>query len=199
MFRLETDRLLLRPFTPGDAEDLAAYRSDPDIARYQGWDSPYPVDRARDLIRSLPRPELPLPGEWSQIAIELRATGRLAGDCAFKLLRENTRQAEIGLTLARPFHGRGYGQEAVTRLLQYLFDQLGLHRGVANCDVENRAAARVLERLGFRREAHFLENLWFKGRWSSEYWYAMLEREWRANKAARGSSPWESTPPPQSF
>jgi RimJ/RimL family protein N-acetyltransferase len=54
-----------------------------------------------------------------------------------------------------------------------------LHRVRANCDVENTPAWKTLERIGFRREAHFVENLWFRDRWSSEYWYALLDREWR--------------------
>jgi RimJ/RimL family protein N-acetyltransferase len=53
-----------------------------------------------------------------------------------------------------------------------------LHRVIAISDVENTASFRVLERLGFRREGHFVENLMFKGKWASEYHYAMLAREW---------------------
>jgi RimJ/RimL family protein N-acetyltransferase len=44
--------------------------------------------------------------------------------------------------------------------------------------VLNTLASQVLEKTGFRREAHFVENLWFKGRWASEYWYGMLQKEW---------------------
>jgi RimJ/RimL family protein N-acetyltransferase len=63
-------------------------------------------------------------------------------------------------------------------LLDYLFNELNLHRVIAECDVENIASYRLLERLGFRREAHLIENIWFKGAWGSEFHYAILEREW---------------------
>jgi len=179
---LTTGRLRLRLLAGTDAEAFAAYRSDPEIARYQGWDTPYTIDQARELIAAMTDVVPGTPGEWVQLAIEVQASGRLAGDCAFQVLAGTPRQAEIGLTLARPFHGKGYGTEAIACLLDFLFGELDLHRVSANCDVENPAAVRVLERLGMRREAHFVEALWFKGGWASEYRYAILQREWQARR-----------------
>jgi RimJ/RimL family protein N-acetyltransferase len=86
------------------------------------------------------------------------------------------------LTLAKVYQGSGYGKEACMRLLSYLFDDLKKRRVIACTDVLNHPAYSLLERQGFRREAHFIENLWFKGRWASEYWYGMLQREWEALK-----------------
>jgi aminoglycoside 6'-N-acetyltransferase len=126
------------------------------------------------------------PGEWFQWAIQVRESGEMIGDCAFHLLSRDTRQAEIGVTLARSHQGHGYAQEAIKRLLEYLFDELELHRVYANCDPQNDPAWQILERMGFRREAHFVENLWFKGRYADEYWYAMLRREWLERKLIRG-------------
>lgn len=177
---LETPRLILRRFEDADLEPFLAYRNDPEIARYQGWSEPYPRMLAQDFIQEMKSKQPGTPGEWFQWAIELRHSGKLIGDCAFYLLSRDTRQAEIGVTLSRLYHGQGYAQEAIRRLLAYLFDELGLHRVCANCDPENTSAWQVLERLGFRREAHFVENLWFKGRYADEYWYGMLQREWVA-------------------
>lgn len=177
----QTDHLLLRPFRDSDAPAFSEYRSDPHVAEYQGWEMPYGLEKAQAFIAAMKQIQLPgQSGEWCQIAIELRSSGALIGDIAFHLLRNDQRQAEMGATLARPYQGFGYGREAVTRLLEYLFDELHLHRVYANCDVENPAAAQLLERLGLRREAHFIKNLWFKGHWASEYWYAMLDKEWEA-------------------
>jgi RimJ/RimL family protein N-acetyltransferase len=118
------------------------------------------------------------PGEWLQLAVELRETGELIGDLAFHTMKSDPRQAYLGYTFARAHWGHGYASEAVQRLLDHLFRDLGLHRVVAECDVLNEASWRLLERLRFRREAHLVENLSFKGRWSSEYHYAMLQKEW---------------------
>jgi aminoglycoside 6'-N-acetyltransferase len=174
--------LLLRPFDNGDLEPFVAYRSDPEVARYQGWDAPYSEEQARLFLDDMKKRKPGLPGWWYQIAIELRQSGALIGDCAFCVLADYPQQAEIGFTLAQAYQGRGYAAEAVTRLLDYLFGDLKLHRVRAVCDVENMASSRLLERLGMRREAHFVQNTWFKGRWSSEYWYAILREEWAARQ-----------------
>lgn len=88
------------------------------------------------------------------------------------------RQAEIGFTFSRAYQGRGLASEAVARLLDYAFGELGLHRVYAITDQENVRSVALLERLGMRREGEFVENAWFKGRWSSEYLYATLRDEW---------------------
>ncbi|OGO35848.1 MAG: GNAT family N-acetyltransferase [Chloroflexi bacterium RBG_16_57_11] len=177
---LETTRLILRRFTNDDLEPFLAYRSDPEVSRYQGWSEPYTRDMAEEFIRDLVIRQPGEPGEWFQWAIELRASGEMIGDCAFYLLERDPRQAEIGVTLSRAHQGSGYAREAIERLMEYLFGELGLHRVCANCDPENKPAWQILERMGFRREAHFIENLWFKGYYASEYWYAMLRREWES-------------------
>ncbi len=178
--RLETPRLILRPFEERDIPVFSAYRSDPEVARYQGWEAPYSSEQAAAFAAGMQAAQPGTPGQWYQLAIEVRASGKMIGDGAFQLLKEDTRQAEIGLTLARPAQGQGYAVEATRGLLEYLLGELGLHRVRATCDALNGAAARTLERAGMRREAHFVEHLWFKGEWSSEYVYAMLGREWKS-------------------
>jgi RimJ/RimL family protein N-acetyltransferase len=178
VFSLASERLLLRSFQDSDLGPFLAYRNDPLVARYQSWALPYTREQGIAFIDEMKRATPGIPGEWYQIALELKATGEMIGDCVFFLLREDPRQAEIGYTLARSHQGRGYASEAICRLLDYLFGELCLHRVRANCDADNLASSRLLERVGMRREAHFVENFWFKGRWTSEYWYAILRREW---------------------
>ena len=177
-FPLETPRLILRPFEDRDAAPFALYRSDPEVARYQGWEAPFSLEQAAQFVAEEKSKTPGEPGQWVQLAMELKSTGEMIGDCAFYRLSEDPRQAEIGFTLARAFQGQGYAAEAVTRLLDYLFGGLGLHRVRANCDPENTSSARLLERVGMRHEGRFVESLWFKGRWAGEDWYAVLKREW---------------------
>jgi RimJ/RimL family protein N-acetyltransferase len=120
-----------------------------------------------------------VPGQWFQIAIELKETGMLVGDCALKIEEHDERQAEIGYTLSRPYQGRGIASEAVACVLEYAFVTLGLHRVVAVTACENAASVALLERLGQRREGHFRQSVWLKGKWRDEYLYAMLQEEWR--------------------
>jgi len=185
MLLLEARRLILRSFRDTDLEPFVAYRSDPAVAEYQGWEAPYPVTKAIAFIQEMKLKAPAIRGEWYQIAIELKASAEMIGDCAFHILAEDAQQAEIGATLSRQHQGNGYAAEVLTRLLDYLFGELGLHRVRAICDTQNLASAKLLGRIGMRREGHFIENIWFKGRWGSEYWYAILRDEWAKNACQR--------------
>ncbi len=180
---LETPRLILRSFEERDIEPFRRYRSDPEVARYQSWEAPYSLEQATAFVHEMiAAPLAGQVGQPIQIAIERKSSRGLIGDCMFVRLREDERQAEIGFTLARPFQGQGYAGEAVACLINTLFGELDLHRIRANCDPENRASARLLEKLGMRHEGRFVASLWFKGRWADEDWYAILRSEWQAKK-----------------
>ena len=179
---LESERLVLRRFVDSDLEPFLAYRNDPEVARYQSWES-CTEREATATIEGLKSQQPGTPGEWFQFAIESKETGALVGDCALKV-EVDGRQAEVGFTLSRDHQGKGYASEAVSRLLDYAFGDLGLHRVFAIIDQENEPSFALLERLGLRREGQFVQNAWFKGRWSSEYLYAVLKDEWfRAPRA----------------
>jgi RimJ/RimL family protein N-acetyltransferase len=174
--RLETERLILRRCVDSDLVQFLAYRNDPEVARYQAWES-YTEHEASAMIEELKSLQPGTPGEWFQFAIELKETAALIGDCALTV-EQDGRQAEIGFTLSREHQGKGYAQEAVSCLLDYAFGDVGLHRVVAITDRENDPSIALLERLGMRREGCFVQNAWFKGKWASEYLYAVLEDEW---------------------
>ena len=175
---LETTRLRLRRFTDADLALFMTYRNDPEVARYQSWEG-ITESEAHVFLQEQQKARPGVRGQWFQIAIELRETGILVGDCALKVEEYDERQAEIGYTLARAYQGRGIASEAVSRVLDYAFLTLGLHRVIAITDCKNSASVALLERLGLRREGHFLQNIWFKGKWGDEYLYAMLQEEWR--------------------
>ncbi|MCU0610828.1 MAG: GNAT family N-acetyltransferase [Candidatus Eisenbacteria bacterium] len=184
---LDSRRLILRTFCESDLAPFCAYRSDSEVARYQSWVAPYPRDKAAAFMRDMRAKEPGEPGQWYQLAIVVRSSRRMVGDCAFHILAEDPRQAEVAFTLARRHQGHGYATEAVARLLGYLFDEFDLHRVIGICDAENAPSARLLERVGMRREAHHVESHWLKGEWTSEYVYAMLQREWRGRHEGGGT------------
>ncbi|GAA3927519.1 GNAT family N-acetyltransferase [Actinoplanes auranticolor] len=172
---LTTDRLVLRRFRPADAETLAAYRTDPAVARYQSWDSPYSLDRARYAIESMAAADPDQPG-WFQYAVEVTATRTHIGDVGVNL-HDNRMQAEIGYTVAPRWQGHGYATEAVRAVLEHLFRVKGLHRVSAECDARNVASYRVLERTGFRREGLLRQHTWIKGEWTDDLRYGLLETD----------------------
>lgn len=184
---LSSERLIIRRFRPVDASAFAAYRSSPEVARYQDWDCPFSVAQAERFIESLRNQAPGTPGSWFQFAVAIAPSGPLIGDCAFRATRRDPRQAELGFTFATTYQGRGYASEAVATVLQYAFRTLALHRVFAITDVRNGPAYRLLERLRFRREGHFQHNSWFKGEWSSEFLYAQLQEEWGLDGAEEGA------------
>jgi RimJ/RimL family protein N-acetyltransferase len=179
--RLATERLVLRRFRPADLAAFAAYRSDPDIARYQGWAAPYSRERAGRLLAELAEQHPDTPGEWFQIAVALPGSDELIGDCGLHVPLADPRQAEIGFTFAAARRGRGYATEAVRRLLDYLFADRGKHRVVAACDARNARSSALLRRVGMRREGLLRQGVWAKGEWTDEELFAVLGSEWRAD------------------
>jgi RimJ/RimL family protein N-acetyltransferase len=173
---LETPRLRLRHFQPADAAVFAAYRSDPEVARYQSWTAPVPPAEAAALVREFASGDPGRPG-WFQYAIEVKATGSLAGDIGVNL-HENLRQAELGFTLAPRWQGQGYASEAVRAVLQDLFERRGLHRVSAECDARNLRSARLLERAGFQQEGRRPEFTWIKGEWTDDLLFGLLSSRW---------------------
>jgi RimJ/RimL family protein N-acetyltransferase len=175
--RIESERLILRRFRDSDLAPFVAYRNDPEVARYQSWDS-FDEREAQALIREMASGQPGVPGDWFQFAVESKETGGLVGDCALQVDGQEPYRAELGFTLAREHQGKGFASEAVSRLLDYAFASLELHRIFAIADCRNKPSWTLLERVGLRQEGHFLENVWFKGEWSDEYLYAVLKDEW---------------------
>lgn len=179
---LETPRLILRPLKDSDIAAFAAYRSDPEVARYQGWEAPYSIEKAADFVTYMQTIEPGRPGLWYQLGIQRKTDGILLGDCGFQRLESEPRQAEIGFTLARLHQGQGYAHEAIHCLLGYLFNEFDLHRVRGNCDPQNAASIRLMQRLGMRHEGRWIKSLWFKGAWADEDWFAILREEWQAQR-----------------
>jgi RimJ/RimL family protein N-acetyltransferase len=178
---IDLQRVLLRRFTDDDLPIFLAYRNDPEVARYQSWETTSEAE-ARDFIQEQKHAQPGIPGAWFQIAIELEETSELIGDCALKIFAD-ARQAELGFTLSQAYQGRGLAFEAVSGVLDYVFKTLQLHRVIAITDCENAASIALLARLGMRREGHFIQNTWFKGKWGDEYLYAILEGEWLGKRS----------------
>ena len=178
---LVTDRLTIRRFGVADVPAFAAYRSIPQVARYQSWDTPFGEERARRFVASLATSHPDTPGEWYQFAVTETSSGRLLGDLA-AAPESDHRLVRIGFTLAPHAQGRGFASEAVTALLDYLFHTRGKHRVAADCDPRNLASVALLERIGMRREAHHLRSVWWKGEWTDELLYAVLADEWSVRR-----------------
>ncbi len=149
--RIETHRLILRPFRIEDAEDMYTnWASDPEVTRFLTWPAHGSIDVTRRVLEDwIPRYG---DGGYFQWAIEWKETGRAIGSIAVVRLDEETESAEIGYCLGRDFWGRGIMPEALRAVMDYLFAVVGLNR-IASChDVNNPKSGRVMVKAGMKME-----------------------------------------------
>jgi RimJ/RimL family protein N-acetyltransferase len=176
---LETERLVLRPFEEGDLEDVYAMQSDAEVARWL-YDEPRTLEETRaHLARKIAATGFAAEGDWLSAAVVERESGQCIGDLALHWVSEQHKTGEIGFIVNPAHQGRGYATEAARAVLAWGFDGMGFHRIIGRLEARNTASARVLEKLGMRREGLLVENEWVKGEWQSELVYAILEHEWR--------------------
>lgn len=176
---LVTARLRIDALRPDDAAALFALRSDPAVARYQGW---RPADLAAAQAFIARQSPTSTPNGWFQRAIRLREDGRLIGDLGVNLPADAMESVEFGISLAPDEQGCGYAGEAVRALFDQVFGRLGRHRIQASVDPRNLACLALLRALGMRQEAHHRESLWLHGEWVDDMVFAMLSRDWPAAK-----------------
>jgi RimJ/RimL family protein N-acetyltransferase len=181
-YPLVTERLELRPLRLDDLDDLLVYHSRPDVTRYLYWqprDRPQMLEALRQRMRMS---SLTREGDRLVLGAALRTTGTVIGEVNLVWVSEQHQQGEIGFVFNPDYHGRGLAGEAARVMLRLGFADLGLHRIAGHCDARNAPSARLMQRLGMRREAHLVHNEIFKGEWGDEYIYAMLDHEWRARE-----------------
>lgn len=150
---LTTERLLLRRSRSEDADTISAYRSDPAVHRYQGWDRTDP-EGIRNEIREMARRA---PGEsgWVQFSVEERGSGTLVGDVGLSPAEDDPGVIKIGYTMAPTFQGRGYATEAVEALVAYAFKALKADLVRAYASAENTPSIRVAEKVGLELVERF--------------------------------------------
>lgn len=173
---LQTERLVLRPYSEDDFDALHELYSDQTVVQWL-YDGPATLDdtRAR-LDRCLER--VGLTETTGLSAAVTLPDGTYAGGLVLWYASFEHRGAEIGYSFLPRHQGNGYAVEATRALLDWAFAAAGVHRVVARLEARNVPSARVAEKLGMRREATFVENEWVKGEWQSEAVYAILDREW---------------------
>jgi RimJ/RimL family protein N-acetyltransferase len=167
---LRTERLVIRRFRPEDVEAFAAYRSDPNVARYQSW-GVYRRTQAASFIAEMAALHPGVPGEWYQFAIADPASDDLLGDTALCVDRDDPSRAEIGFTFAPAHQGKGYATEAARATIGYALDVMGVEVVVGITDARNAASIALLERIGmaYVSTAH----VEFKGEWCDEHTYEL--------------------------
>lgn len=175
---LTTARLKLRWMTGADVPGHYAVFSDPMVARYWSSEPWTAIEQSEQSIAGTLAAYAD--GSGLRMGIELLATGELIGNASLHHFLEGSRRCEIGYALASKHWGRGYASEALEALLDHGFRALGLNRVEADIDPRNGASARVLEKLGFRKEGYMPERWIVHGEPADTAYYGLLRRYWDA-------------------
>jgi RimJ/RimL family protein N-acetyltransferase len=174
---IRTERLLIRPFRLDDVGAVHAWRNDPEVAKYQDWLMPYPMEKAERIVSELSQMEGPKNKEWWMAVIADPDTDEQLGELGAHLTWEG-RSAEVGYTLAKRHWGKGYAVEALSALVRYLFEDLGVTRQYGMLHPDNSASAMVLERTGFIFEGHTKSSFWVGDEVSDDWIYGLIRPDW---------------------
>jgi [ribosomal protein S5]-alanine N-acetyltransferase len=173
---VETERLVLRELSEDDFEDIHEFKSDLQVVKYLTWG---PNSREQTL-HSL-RKQIAFQNEENRqiyvLAVELKCSKKVIGNALFMVRDPDFKTAEIGYFINSNYWKKGYGIEIVNGLLYLGFNIFDVHRIYAICDVENAGSVKLLNKIGFRQEGHFIKNLKVKGQWRNNYLFAMLSEE----------------------
>ena len=166
---LETTRFIMRQLVREDTKALFPTLSDPDQCQYMLSAAFETEEKLADWLCD---------PDWngrSWSAIE-RSSGELVARIVAVPCEHGT--AEIGYVTVKDRQGEGIAFECTQRLLKQLFEMESCHRVIAGTDPRNTGSNRILEKLGFRREAHYVESIETHIGWCDEYYWAMLKSEW---------------------
>lgn len=166
---VETERLILRRYAEGDAQDLYEYLSNPEVVKYEPY-KPMDMDEVKsNLAWRISTDEM--------IAVELKSSHKMIGNVYLGKREFDT--LEMGYVFNQDYWGKGYAKESCMALIEQAFSS-GIHRIFAECDPQNQGSWRLLESLGFEREAFLKQNVYFwkdddnKPLWKDTYIYARL-------------------------
>ena len=187
--RKESERLLLREFEPGDFEDVHAYSSDYETVKHMAFGPNTPEQTRAYLEKQCPEERNAVPRMHYNFAIVRKDTGRVIGGISFHM---NWRRddAILGAVLNRTEAGNGYMTEAMRCVMRIAFEDLGLHRLHAVCDVDNQAILRVMDKCRFRNEGRMVQRgkAWPEAEkpYFDQFGYAILKEEWLAAENGKG-------------
>lgn len=175
---IATDRLHLQEFVIEDWQSLFAYQNDPRYLEVVDR-NPQTADEAQAFVRMFTDYATANPRRKFQLAVTLKGSGVLIGNCGIRRAERNEWDAELGYELSADHWGKGYATEAGAAMLEFGFEELKLHRISARTNAANEASARVLRKLGMREEGRLREADFQKGRWWDTILWGILKSEWR--------------------
>ena len=177
---LQTERLVLREVRLEDGPALQAFQNRPEQWQRMAME---PEEFADGTLRVQRYFEHRGPDFERRLFVYVaheRSLGVLVGQIG--LSRSHPALASLGFSVATEYWRKGYAAEMAIRLIEFGFDELGLHRISADVAIENDASKRVLDKIGMTYEGTARDCIWAQGRWWTESQYAILVDDYRTNK-----------------
>lgn len=171
----ESDRLLFRKIVLSDAKDLLLIRSNDDVMRFMDVIRFESIGDAEKWIQTADESYNKETGiNWG--IVEKHSDIFIGYFGFWRMIPEHCR-AEIGYALKPDYWGKGFMYETINRMVRFGFDEIKLHSIEANVNPANEKSKRVLEKIGFKREAYFRENYLFDGKFLDSVIYSLLEKD----------------------
>jgi ribosomal-protein-alanine N-acetyltransferase len=178
---LTTPRLVVRRMRESDVPTAIAHEEDRRIMRWIR--DPLPRDEIEQRVQQTLAPWDAADGRWLVLTVADRSRDDMLGIVCCRVTTAEHQTLEVGYRLHPDHHRQGLAFEAMTRLLDFLFEEAEARRIVALCDGRNEASYGLMEKLGMQREAALREHYLLGGEFCEELVYGILRREWRARRA----------------
>lgn len=166
--KLETSRLIIRNYKDADIKDVSQFLCDKEVMYY----IPEEFNTIEDVKRFITE------NINDYLVVQEKESKEIVGHLYFKAFFEN-HSYEIGWVFKKKYQGLGYAYESSYALMNYGFKELNIHRIIATAQPENTSSWKLMEKLNMRREGEFKACIPYKDTWWDEYYYAILNREWK--------------------
>jgi len=180
---LTTKRLVLQEYTTDDIELFHAFRNDPAINKYMNWND-LSIEESKKIFKEFFDDQKEVKRSFYSFKILLNT--RPIGEVGMNLRGQGECGGigVLGYYLLRPYWHKGYAYEAAQRVIQYGFEELGLHKIAAFANHKNKKSIKLMKRLGMKKEGKYKEEEYNqrKGIWEDMVGYGLLKREWEKEK-----------------
>lgn len=173
MMNIETSRLIIRDFILEDWINVHSYASNPKVTEYMLWGPNNETETKSYVNQQLEKQQANDRTDF-EFAVILKDTNQFIGGCGIYIKELN---AEIGYCFNADYWGNGYASEASKALLRLAFEEFKVHRVYATCRPGNMGSAKVLSKIGMKKEGHLREHIWAKGKFHDSYLFSILESD----------------------
>lgn len=180
--KLQTDRLIFRQVSTADINNIHELHAAPETDKFNTLGTPETIQETEGIINEWLVAQNATPQTSYIFCLDLVDTNQFIGLIALNIGKPNYKTAEVWYKIHLDHWRQGYATEALTKLLDFSFNELKLHRIEAGCAVENIASSKVLEKVGMTKEGIKRKKLPIRGEWKDNYFYAILDEDFYSIK-----------------